>query len=160
MPPGEARAIGRWRKFLALDARSQWRLVQAWLLMLVFWPGLRWWGWPTMRAAVERRRFAPCGLDEAGKQAEALTTAALVNRAARFPRWPRACLARSLLLIWLLRGRGIDAELRIGVRMLDGQLDAHAWVTRMGVPINDKTDIGEDFADVGELPAWRAFNAD
>ena len=38
-----------------------------------------------------------------------------------------SCLARSLALVWLLRGHGMAADLRIGVTDADA-FEAHAWV--------------------------------
>jgi Transglutaminase-like superfamily len=38
------------------------------------------------------------------------------------------CLDRSLTLCWLLRRRGIAAELRMGGRKENGRFEAHAWV--------------------------------
>ena len=70
----------------------------------------------------------------------------LVNAVAwRLPGRP-ACLTRSVTLWWLLRRRGIDSEIRIGVRRADGRLEAHAWVELEGVVLNDAQDVGERFA--------------
>lgn len=67
--------------------------------------------------------------------------------------WPRPnCLSRSLLLEWLLRRRGLRAELRIGVRRAAGALQAHAWVECEGVPVNDEPDIAKYFAPLPEMP--------
>jgi hypothetical protein len=55
------------------------------------------------------------------------------------------CLARSLALVWLLRRRGIAAELRIGVNTDDGFL-AHAWVERDGAALSDPQRIAERYA--------------
>src|SRR2546425_2686623 len=41
---------------------------------------------------------------------------------------PATCLKKSLILFRMLRRRGIPAELRLGVRKLDGEVSAHAWV--------------------------------
>ena len=38
------------------------------------------------------------------------------------------CLKQSLILFRILRRRGITAELRIGVRRVGDNLNAHAWV--------------------------------
>jgi len=43
----------------------------------------------------------------------------------------------------LLRGHG---TLRIGVRADRGCVEAHAWVEWEGAPLNDRADIGEQFA--------------
>lgn len=70
------------------------------------------------------------------------------------------CLVRSLTLWWLLRRRGIESGLRIGVRMREGKMEAHAWVERAGRVLNDAPDIGKQYAAFDRLllPAkvvWR-----
>lgn len=58
------------------------------------------------------------------------------------------CLARSLVLWWLLQRRGIDSEIRIGVRRSrqGAGMEFHAWVEHRGAVINDAADIREHFA--------------
>ena|ERR1700738_2598783 len=64
-------------------------------------------------------------------------TARMVNAAGRHA-WPAStCLEKSLALWWLLRRRGIESELRIGARKLDGKFEAHAWVEREGIALNE-----------------------
>ena len=56
------------------------------------------------------------------------------------------CLCRSLVLWFLLRRRGIDAQLVIGAQAsVNGELPAHAWVEVSGEPVNDAPDIRERF---------------
>ena len=56
------------------------------------------------------------------------------------------CLGRSLVLWFILRRRGIDAELVIGADApRRGELQAHAWVEVAGVPVNDAPDVRERF---------------
>jgi hypothetical protein len=56
------------------------------------------------------------------------------------------CLGRSLALWFILRRRGIDAELVIGADAPQrGELEAHAWVEVAGVPVNDVPDVRERF---------------
>lgn len=38
------------------------------------------------------------------------------------------CLEQSLVLWWLLRRRGIAADLKIGARKAANRFEAHAWV--------------------------------
>lgn len=61
------------------------------------------------------------------------------------------CLVRSLTLWWLLRRRGIESGLRIGVRMREGKMEAHAWVERAGRVLNDAPDIGKQYAAFDRL---------
>lgn len=69
----------------------------------------------------------------------------LVNRVAHHVLPPDNCLTRSLCLQWLLRRHGIDTELRLGVKLDEGQLHAHAWVEMGGHPVNDREDVAERF---------------
>jgi hypothetical protein len=54
-----------------------------------------------------------------------------------------------LTLWWLLRRRGIDGELRIGVRKVAGQFQAHAWLEYCGAVLNDRADVSQRFASFG-----------
>jgi hypothetical protein len=45
------------------------------------------------------------------------------------------CLRQSLVVRAWLRRRGLDAQLRIGVRKNGAVMDAHAWVELDGVPL-------------------------
>lgn len=64
------------------------------------------------------------------------------------------CLGRSLVLWFLLRRRGIDAEIVVGTEMpRGGVLLAHAWVEVAGEPVNDALDVRERFGTFElELP--------
>ena len=46
------------------------------------------------------------------------------------------CLRQSLLLYWLLRRRGLQPDLRLGVRKQAEALDAHAWIELDGQPLS------------------------
>lgn len=60
------------------------------------------------------------------------------------------CLARSLVLWFLLRRRGIDADLVIGAAPpAGGPLAAHAWVEVDGVPVNDLPDVRARYGSFG-----------
>jgi len=61
-----------------------------------------------------------------------------VERAGReYSIYPADCLVRSLVLVRLLRRRGLPAELRLGARTLTGVFEAHAWVEHCGVPLGE-----------------------
>jgi hypothetical protein len=97
-------------------------------------------------------RWAPTPPDQPRRDAgsasvEALRVARLVSSVARHGPYRATCLRQSLAVWWLLRRRGIHSTLRIGVRLDQGDLRAHAWVELRGVP-------------VGALPAgWTPFRA-
>lgn len=70
--------------------------------------------------------------------------ARIVNRTARYSPWGN-CLQRSLTLWFLLKCRGIDSDLRIGVRQQAGEFQAHAWLESDGQVINDHPHIHQTF---------------
>jgi hypothetical protein len=76
---------------------------------------------------------------------EVRTAARLVDWAATHSLVAVNCLARSLLLKWILLRHGIDCQLHIGVRFTNGQFEAHAWIQFEGAPINDQTQISKTF---------------
>jgi hypothetical protein len=64
---------------------------------------------------------------------------AVIDMVARNIPWDLAtCLPRSLTLWWLLRRRGIESELRLGVRKDGDSIVAHAWVECEGEVVGDK----------------------
>src|SRR5579864_55413 len=63
--------------------------------------------------------------------------ASLVVSAARRAPGDHTCLHRSLALWWMLRRRGFDGRLRMGVRKGDTAFEAHAWVEYAGEVVND-----------------------
>ena len=69
----------------------------------------------------------------------------LVNSAARLLFRREACLERSILLWSLLRRRGIESELKIGVVTEDSTMRAHAWIEIDGEPINEPPDTNQRF---------------
>ena len=79
---------------------------------------------------------------------EAQRTARVVNAAARRVPYDATCLRRSLVLWWLLRRRGIDSRLRIGVRKEADGILAHAWVECQERVLNDPADISQQYAPI------------
>ena len=87
----------------------------------------------------ERPAGEPDG-PRAGLAAEAVTLVA------RRPNVGSRCLERSLVLWFLLRRRGIDAELLMGAESPEGgELPAHAWVEVAGLPLGEPSDVRERF---------------
>jgi len=70
----------------------------------------------------------------------------MVNIAAREGVYRPNCLGQSLVLWWLLRQEGIASELRIGVRKQARRFQAHAWVERSGVVLNDSDEVHKHYA--------------
>ena len=67
---------------------------------------------------------------------KARQSAQLVSIAARHGFFNASCLRQALLLWWLLRGQGIQSQIRFGTRKSKDQLDAHAWVEVNGEAIS------------------------
>ncbi len=57
-----------------------------------------------------------------------------------------SCLPRTIVLWSVLRRRGIDADVRIGVRSdSQGEFQAHAWLEWNGEVLNDDAEIGSQY---------------
>ncbi len=82
--------------------------------------------------------------EEAVAQAKRL--ALVVDLAARHGVGHHNCLPRSVVLWALLRRRGLDGQLRVGVKV-DNSNDRsfHAWVEHNGQALNDTRDVGERY---------------
>lgn len=127
--------------------------LRALLLLPVAAVGLRLLGLRRFQALLMRRLLlrAAGQADMERAQRVALT----INRAACNGLYRANCLQRSFVLWWLLRRRGIDTQLRIGVRKRGARFEAHAWLEYDGIVLNDDADISTRYAafagDVLEL---------
>ena len=123
-------------------------LAQAWLMLHGVALALRWASFQRVYGLLERW---PAGTgrtpdDEELILARVAAIVRLVQGAAAWSLHRPTCLHRSLTLWWLLRRQSIASELRIGVRKEQGRFEAHAWVERAGVALNDGSDVGLRFA--------------
>jgi hypothetical protein len=66
----------------------------------------------------------------------------LADLAARLTPGEGRCLARSLLLLGLLRG---PRRLNIGVRLENGELSSHAWVEQAGLVVGESHDVTSQY---------------
>ena len=64
-------------------------------------------------------------------------TSRMVNAAIRHVWHASTCLEKSLALWWLLGRQGIACEVCIGARKQGGKFEAHAWLERDGVAVNE-----------------------
>jgi hypothetical protein len=142
-----------WHRFTALPRSHKRVLIEASSCLPFFWLGVHLLGLARLQSLLRRPVAAACL-----PASEIQAVSDLVNLAARRSPLPATCLTRSLLLAWLLRRRGVRAELRIGVRIANNGLEAHAWVEFEGRPINDKADIAKDFAPFERLHAVAHFD--
>ena len=102
-------------------------------------------------AMMDRRPARGGGIGRDAETVGQLVRAA--EGAGRYGFYRGDCLSRSLALLWLLRRRGLAAELQLGARLIDGQLEAHAWVERGGVALNESADVITRFAPFGVTPS-------
>ncbi|MGA7305848.1 MAG: lasso peptide biosynthesis B2 protein [Rhodothermales bacterium] len=91
-------------------------------------------------------RPSPTDTDPTHRMSESERISALVNTVARRMFHGRAadlCLPKSLVTRMILRRRGLDGKLRIGVKPGEGTLRAHAWVEVGGVALSKSDRQGE-----------------
>ena len=145
----------RLARFRALSWPEQRVVVVAMLLLPPFWIGLRVLGLSRFLTWLTR---SPVVVRAPRSREELAAIGALVNVAGNHVPFPSTCLTRSLVLKWVLRCRGVDSELRIGVRLNEGTFEAHAWVEHEGQPLNDAQDIAARFAAFNEPLSDRLFS--
>jgi hypothetical protein len=140
--------VANWRRLWQLSWAERWLLAQA--LVLLPLTAVALWAVGFRRWQIVLAWLAPtcdsAGRDEADLLREGRATARLVDAAARRGMCRASCLPRSLTLWWLLRRRGMDSHLHIGVRKETGRFEAHAWVEWRGAVLNDGADVRDRFA--------------
>ena len=62
-----------------------------------------------------------------------------------------------MFLWFLMRQRGLDGRVRIGVAFDDDRLDGHAWVELNGGVVNDNEDVADRFSTFDEDPTGIVF---
>jgi hypothetical protein len=83
--------------------------------------------------------------------------ARLVGIAARNGLYRATCLRQALLVWAILRRKGMDGEIRFGVHLQDGALEAHAWVEWQGRVITDAPDVRRHYRPLkDEFPQTQA----
>ena len=132
--------VESWHRFWSLSAHSRSLVVEAAVALTATWIGLRVAGYRRWRRILDK--LAPETIERtcAGDPV-ALGSAQAIARfeqsAARHLFLRTNCLEQALVLCWLLRRRGIEAEMRMGARKDDGRFEAHAWVEFGGTVLND-----------------------
>ena len=152
--------MNKWEKINTLPVRDRFRLVLYILLLPLIHLSLGRLGYARLHrylASHPHDRPAYTGnKDEAVKEAK--HTAFLVMIAGRHGLFRATCLRQSLLVFWLLRWRGIQTELRIGVQRREGRVLAHAWITCGEELINNSLQVENDFIAFQDLPEEMSVN--
>jgi hypothetical protein len=140
--------MAKWRRFRELSWAERGLLAQGLVLLPLLTVAMWTLGFRRCRTALGRMApvFTRTSNDEGTLTGEGLVAARLVDAVARHSPCRGSCLSRSLTLWWLLRRRGIDGDLRIGVCKVAGQFKAHAWVEYRGAVLNDQPNISQQFA--------------
>jgi hypothetical protein len=142
-------------RFLALSAADRRSFLAAMMMLPLFRVGLRVFGRRGLKIRLQRDLPPAANTPTVD---ELTRLGALVNSAAHHTLGPDNCLTRSLYLWWLLQRKGIDSQVRIGVRLgRNGVFGAHAWVEYAGVPINDRPDVDDTFDTFSEPVSTRLF---
>ena len=92
-----------------------------------------------------QKPFREMGVPDLAAERAALT-ARMVRAAARHGVRDPSCLEESLVLAYLLRRQGIEAQLRIGVKKNIPKFEAHAWVECGGVALNETESLHDHYA--------------
>lgn len=129
-----------WRGFWRLSGYARGIVLEAAAALAATWLGLRLAGfrrWKAVLAWLAPGTADIGGVGDSDLVEPAREIARLEQAAARHLFFRANCLEQSLTLWWLLRRRGIAAELRVGGRKDAGRFEAHAWVEFGGAILND-----------------------
>ena len=136
-----------WRALLRLSWAERWILARTLTLLPFTVASLRLLGFRRTQALL-LPALGPSHTD----QPLADTFAHIVHGAAPWSPLPANCLPRALVLCRLLRRRGLQAELRLGVGKPEGEFAAHAWVEHAGRALAEPEGNGQRYAPLGEAP--------
>ena len=146
--------MSRWGKFFALPLGDRARIVGYALLLPLVHIGLGWLGYRKLYHFLATHPSHPVASVKAENEMVevARKTASLVSIAAQHGLFRATCLRQALLTWWLLRRRGIQTELRIGVQHREGKVYAHAWVKYGEIVISDGEQVENNFTAFDGLP--------
>jgi len=126
----------RFSQWWSLPPDERGNLIRLMLLQPTISLALRLWGYRRTLTWLERHSGNP---DPRAATTEELAAAQRIAELAAIAgrRGPVAttCLRQSLAVHWLLRRRGLNTQIRIGVDKLGASPDMHAWVELHGVPL-------------------------
>jgi Transglutaminase-like superfamily len=120
-----------WQKFWRLNGYERGLASEAAAGLVATWLGLRLAGfrrWKGVLAQLAPSAGTGTQQQAAAQRESAEVIARMAAATARNIFFGTNCLEQSLVLWWLLRRRGISAQLRIGARKELERFEAHAWV--------------------------------
>lgn len=136
----------RLRRFNALERRAQGMFLRAAaLLPLISW-SLRLRGFRKTQGSLQKLVPPPADSTNTDASDRSELTVRMVRAAVRHSLGHPTCLEESLALWWLLGRQSLATELRIGVRKQGDIFQAHAWVERDGIALNEPQALHEHYA--------------
>jgi hypothetical protein len=129
------------RRFAQLSGSDRAMVLKSAISLSATWAGLRIVGFRRWNNLLDRFVRAPVAEPNPSRLQEATHIMRLLSSAARHLFLRTNCLEQAMTLYFLLRRRGLAAELHFGARKNSASLEAHAWVACSGVPLNE--DHGE-----------------
>jgi transglutaminase superfamily protein len=135
------------RRFSALERPAQTLFLRALAMLPLVWLSLKFRGFEATRSTLWKTlSHVTPQADSASLNKQIALTAHMVNAADRHGLVHPSCLVKSLALWWLLGWHGIPSQLRVGVRKEGGNLEAHAWVEREGIALNEPEERHHHYA--------------
>jgi hypothetical protein len=128
-PPG---VVNRMRRYFRLPSPKRALLTRAFLAAAAIQLGLHIFSFVRLRRMVERHRTGRRGYAEQEIAWAAATAARYIPGA--------ACLTQALTAQYLFSKEGYQTKLEIGVRRVEREIQAHAWVERDGEVIAGSRD--------------------
>lgn len=135
------------RRFSALERTAQTLFLRASVMLPLVGLSLKFRGFDATRSRLRKALpHVAQQMDSGSLNKQIALTAHMVNAADRHGLVHPSCLVKSLTLWWLLGRQGIPSELRVGVRKESGNLEAHAWVEREGIALNEPEERHRHYA--------------
>jgi hypothetical protein len=139
--------MSNWRKFWQLPPSERVLFVSSVLMLLITALALRFIGFNRWHSFLSRSRVE--GKHKEAQPANSIEQARAVARMVRLASkhgfYRANCLQCSITLWWLLRRRGVESDIQIGVRKDIEGFQAHAWIEYQGIVLNDVEDIFSSF---------------
>jgi hypothetical protein len=134
-----------WHKLRQLRAEEARLLLAAALLLPLTRAALRCLGLHRWHTALARFSPPPRAAVRPQDDRHAWTAARCVAAAAARIAPGDTCLSQALVLWWLLRRRGLDSGLRLGVRKNADSLAAHAWIEYRGLNLGPRPNASQPY---------------
>ena len=146
--------MSKWAKYQSLPVEDRFKLIAYAFLLVLVQIALSWFGYQKVYTFLvshpRKRDLFP------GQEGESLKVAKhysyMVSIAARYGLFRATCLRQALLVFWLLRRRGIQTDLRIGVRREGESIFAHAWLNYGEDVITEGSLVEKNFSAFEDLP--------